>query len=333
MSHTRTRPSRRAAAGVLGGLLLLSACSDPGPEVVEAQPPTSPTAQAPVESTEAENTDTETTEAETTEPESPTTADEPATTSAQQTTSSTPQEQLFEPADSDLISTMALCGDDTYDTVADVCPETTSDFTTSALHCTADAEIEQAGTMQVRFYRDGSLAYEISADIPEGAVGNQAPLYADMNVGELDLPQGTWGCEMGLSDGSKETAETTIQGPNERFSQGRACDNSQIFEEGPVTHCLQDEATLAPDTPEIGCSGVVTDVLGAEIQIRAEWDTDSSSGDRVLGTLESPGGVLVIHGNMGPQALTGDPEFPAGDYRCTVLVDGEEVGGHDFRVG
>jgi len=73
--------------------------------------------------------------------------------------------------------------------------------------------------------------------------------------------------------------------------------------------------------------------VGAEIQIGAEWDTDSSSGVRVLGPVESPGGVLVFHDNISPQALTGDPESPAGDYGCTVLVDSEEVGGHDFRVG
>lgn len=327
MTRTHIRPSRRVVAAMVGGLLLLGACSDPAPEVVEADVQASPTSQDAPQTTQ--------TQTESTEPdqESPTTTEESATTPAQETTSAAPQAQDFEPADTDLITGMALCGDDTYDAVEDVCPQMTSDFTTSALHCTAEAQIEQAGALNVRFYRDGTLAYEISADIPEAAVGNQAPLFADMNVGELDMPQGTWGCEMELADGSRQTGETTVQGPDERFSQGMACDNSQVFQEGPVTHCLQAEDTLAPGTPEIGCSGVVTDVLGSEIQIRADWDTETSSGVRVLGTLESPGGVLVIHGNMTSQALTGDPEFPTGDYRCVVLVDGEEVGNHEFRVG
>lgn len=310
MIRNRVSSSKRVAAAVVGGLLLLGACTGQAPQVVEADAPASQTAQDP-----------------------PSTTEESATTPAAQTTSPTAQTQDFEPADTDLITGLALCGDDTYDTVEDICPQMATDFTTSALHCTADAQIEQAGALQVRFYRDGTLAYEITADIPEAAVGNQAPLFADMNVGELDMPQGTWGCEMALADGSRQTAETTVQGPDERFSQGMACDNSQVFQEGPVTHCRQGEDTLAPSTPEIGCSGVVTDVLGSEIQIRAEWDTESSSGDRVLGTLDSPGGVLVIHGNMTSQALTGDPQFPPGDYRCVILVDGEEVGDHEFGVG
>lgn len=40
-------------------------------------------------------------------------------------------------------------------------------------------------------------------------------------------------------------------------------------------------------------------------------------------------GPIMIH----RKALQDKAQFVAGDYRCVVLVDGEEIGGHDFRVG
>lgn len=40
-------------------------------------------------------------------------------------------------------------------------------------------------------------------------------------------------------------------------------------------------------------------------------------------------GPILIH----RKALRDKAQFVAGDYRCVVLVDGEEIGGHDFRVG
>lgn len=323
----------RAAGAALAALLLLSACGDPAPEVVEPDTPASTTTEAPATS-EDETTEPETTEPEATETgeESPTTSEEEATTSPEET-SAAGQGQGLEPADSDIITDLALCGDDTYDTAENRCPETTADIATSALHCTADAQIEQAGPLGVRFYRDGALAFEVGADVPEEAVGSQVPLYADINVGQLELPQGEWACEMVLPGDVRETGETTVQGPAERFSQGSACNNSRVFEDGPVTHCIQDEGTLAATTPEIGCSGVVTDVLDKTIEIRAEWDTEETSGRRTLGSLDSPGGVLVVHGNMTSQALQDEAEFLPGDYRCVVLIDGEEIGAHDFQVG
>lgn len=319
--HQHVGIRRRVAAAAVGGLLLLTGCGDPAPEVLEPEvvepeaPASATTSEAPV----------------TTEEESPTTTEEESPTSAGQT-SADPDAQGPERSDADQVTNLALCGDDTYDTVEDRCPQMSSDLTTSALHCTADAEIELAGPLEVRFYRDGGLAFQVGADIPEASVGNQVPLYADINVGRLQLPQGTWVCEIVLPGDTRETGETTVEGPSERFSQGSACNNSAVFEEGPVTHCLRDAGTLAPSTPEIGCSGVVTDVLGKEIEIRAEWENEESEGWRTLGTLDSTGGVLVAHGSMTSQGLLDEPEFPPGDYRCVVLVDGDEIGGHDFTV-
>jgi hypothetical protein len=322
--HRQVGIRRRAAAAAVGGLLLLNGCGDPAPEVVEPEAPASPTTSEAPATTEEESP--------TTGEESPTTSEQESPTSAGQP-SADPDAQGPDPSDADQVTNLALCGDDTYDTVDDRCPQMSSDFTTSALHCTADAQIDQAGPLEVRFYRDGGLAFQVGADIPEASVGNQVPLYADINVGRLELPQGTWVCELVLPGDTRETGETTVQGPGERFSQGSACNNSAVFEEGPVTHCLQDAGTLAPSTPEIGCSGVVTDVLDKEIEIRAEWENEESTGWRTLGTLDSPGGVLVAHGSMTSQGLLDEPEFPPGDYRCVVLVEGDEIGGHDFTVG
>ena len=65
----------------------------------------------------------------------------------------------------------------------------------------------------------------------------------------------------------------------------------------------------------------------------AEWRTDEDTGERRLGTMTTPAGVFVLHGNMNARALTGDSDFQPGDYRCRAELDGVELGGHSFTVG
>ncbi|MBA2695767.1 MAG: hypothetical protein H0U62_07990 [Actinobacteria bacterium] len=169
--HRQVGIRRRAAAAAVGGLLLLNGCGDPAPEVVEPEAPASPTTSEAPATTEEESP--------TTGEESPTTSEQESPTSAGQP-SADPDAQGPDLSDADQVTNLALCGDDTYDTMDDRCPQMSSDFTTSALHCTADAQIDQAGPLEVRFYRDGGLAFQVGADIPEASVGHQVPLYADI---------------------------------------------------------------------------------------------------------------------------------------------------------
>ncbi|CAN5455339.1 hypothetical protein BH23ACT6_BH23ACT6_00220 [soil metagenome] len=304
----------RAGSGVLAALmsaaLLLSGCADgdaDAPSVEEV---------SPTSTSEPGGQATEVTES----------ADTEKTSDAQPTG---PQ-----PADSDLITDLAMCGDDTYDEDSDACPGMDADFTTPALHCTAQAQLEEAGPLEVRFYRNGGLAFVAAAEIPQEAVGTQAPLFADVNVGELDLPGGDWTCEMQIGASTRETGQTSVNGPAERFSSGRACNNADTFSAQGVTHCTSDVPTLQTNTEEIGCSAVLTDTLDAEMEIRAEWETDAEgAGERSLGSVNSPAGILVAHGFMTSQAVTGTAEFAPGTYRCRFLVDGEDVGAHEFTVG
>ncbi|MDQ3383345.1 MAG: hypothetical protein M3519_06130 [Actinomycetota bacterium] len=314
--------TRRLTAAAAGLLILLGGCSQEAPDVTEpTDTPTTESETTATQDTESEDTATQDNKSQDTESTSEDDDDAATSTDAEQTG-----------AGSDLITEVAMCGDDTYDGAADLCPEMSADFTTSSVHCTAQVQIEVEGALDVRFHRDGGLVQSIGAEIPAQVVGQQVPIFADTNVGELELPGGTWGCEVVLPDGSTGTGETTVAGPTEPFSQGRACDNSDLFTEGPVTHCASDSPTLPSSTPEIGCSGVLSDSLDAEVEVWAEFDTEQASGEELLGTLLSPAGVLVVHGHMTAQALLGEPEFPSGSYSCRVMVDGEEVGSHDFEV-
>ncbi|MGB5951393.1 MAG: hypothetical protein WBG57_02635 [Ornithinimicrobium sp.] len=311
-----TRPSRHTRRTLMAALavlmVLLSACGDEGPTVEE------------VEATSEQ--ESEETAGETTESQEASEAEE--TSGAQ----AAPSSAGPEPADSELITNVALCGDDTYDASNDTCPEMDGGFTTSALHCTADAQIEEAGPLAVRFYRNGSLAFVADTTVPEAAVGTTVPLFADINTAELTLPGGDWTCEMQLGEQTRETAQTTVDGPTERVSQGRACDNDETVSAQGVTHCDTDVAKVAADAAEVGCSAVLTDTLDTELEIKAQWDTqESGSGERVLGTLQPTSGILVGHGFMTSQALTGTPNFSPGDYTCIFSIDGEEVGVHEFE--
>jgi len=320
--------TRRLTAAAAGLLILLGGCSQEAPDVTE--PTDTVTTESVSETTDTQDTGSEDTES--TSEDEDTESEDTRSTSEDEDDAATSTEAEETGAGSDLITEVAMCGDDTYDGAADLCPEMSADFTTSSVHCTAQVQIEVEGALDVRFHRDGGLVQSIGAEIPAQVVGQQVPIFADTNVGELELPGGTWGCEVVLPDGSTGTGETTVAGPTEPFSQGRACDNSDLFTEGPVTHCASDSPTLPSSTPEIGCSGVLSDSLDAEVEVWAEFDTEQASGEELLGTLLSPAGVLVVHGHMTAQALLGEPEFPSGSYSCRVMVDGEEVGSHDFEV-
>ncbi len=220
---------------------------------------------------------------------------------------------------------MALCGDDTYD--ADTCPKPDSGFTTSNLHCSGEAKIEEGGVLSVNFYYEGTDVYTITTDVPEDAAGSTLPVFAFFGVGKLDLPGGEWACDMTLGDGQVASVETAVDGPTEAHSQAMSCDDKDVYSDGDTSACLEDDAELASGVAEGTCSAILTGAKDATTKIVADVMTGGQSEEVFSGEFESPGGVVVASGT-----ISADPVLPDGDYTCRMLLIDEEVGSQGFSV-
>lgn len=284
--------------------LALSACGTNEPEVTE--PPAASSAPSEPAETAAVT-------------EEPTVAESPTETAEETST----QEGSGEAT----ITNMAMCGDDTYDADADICPAPDSGFTTSDLHCSGEAKIEEGGVLSVNFYYEGTDVYTITTDVPQDAAGSTLPVFAFFGVGKLDLPGGDWACDMTLGDGKVASVETAVEGPTEAYSQAMSCDSKDVYSDGETSACLEDDSELSSGVTEGTCSAVLTGAKDATIKIVADVVTGGESEEVFLGEFESPGGVVVASGT-----ISADSELPKGDYTCRMLLDDEEVGSHGFTV-
>lgn len=300
---------RGMIAGTLGAFLFVSGCSLlTQKEATPEPPPPSSSSSAPSSRAPASS-------APTTDTPPDTTGDEPA------------------PADSPLITDLRLCGLDSYDSQANICRRATPQSRGSDLHCSATVEVGQADGFTVSFYRDGLLAYETDVDFPKEMQGTTVPIYGKFGAGQLDLPGGEWLCEIALSTGDRETGRMSMTGPAAGLSQAMACDSAAVYEQGSTKHCRANAAVVERNASRISCSALLAYPGESEIEMQVEWKTAKSSGERSLGTNQSPFGVLVYHASFNPQFLDGKNEFGPGDYQCRYYIDGDEVANHRFRVG
>lgn len=327
-THGR-RGGLRTAMVTAAAVLALAACSSQVPGVEEAgsptgstttQPPTTSSTEATTSETSSATSEETTSSAETT---SATETSDPATSS----TAAGSSDGAAPTSRSEHIADVNLCGDGSYDAENNVCPAGEGDFETTAVHCTAVLTPTEAGDAEFRFYRDGAPLYQVSGTIPEDAVGTMVPVWSNTNVGELLMPGGTYTCEVVLPGGDSETGQAVVSGPTERASQLSICDNTDVYSEGPVTHCHSSVENLPTTTQEIGCSAVLTDVMGSTVDVFAQSDAIGDGSPVKLGTLGPvESGVLVVHGHMSASAVSDDGTFAEGDYTCQFVVDGEQVG-------
>lgn len=311
-TETRKNPMRNGPTLVILALTLalaLSACGSDGPQVSE--PPA-------VASTPAEATET----ADVSETAEPTIEASPTESPEQPSAEPSP-----ESSGSATMTNMALCGDDTYDAEADVCPEPDSGFTTSELHCTGEAEIEEGGLLEVNFYYEGEDIYNITINVPDDAVGSTVPVFAFFGVGRLDIPGGTWACDIAMGGEDLANTETQVEGPTEAYSQAMSCDSEDVYTDEGTSACLEDDPQLSSGVAEGTCSAVLTGAKDATIKIVADVETDGNTEEVFLGEFESPAGVVVASGT-----ISAAPILPDGDYTCRMLLNDEEVGSHGFSV-
>ncbi len=303
------RNTSTLAAVTITLALAPSACGSDAPVVSE--PPAA--ASTPAEATAA--------------PQASETAEPTVEASPTQAGEATVGDPSSESSGSATITELAMCGDDTYDAEADVCPKPHSDFTTSELHCTGEAEVTEGGVLEVNFYYEGEDAYTITAEVPTSAAGSTVPVFAFFGVGRLDIPGGAWKCDMTMGGEDVASTQTQVDGPTEAYSQAMSCDSKDVYTDADTSACLEDDSRLSSGVAEGTCSAVLTGAKGATIKIVADVESDGNTEEVFLGEFESPAGVVVASGT-----ISAEPMLPDGDYTCRMLMNDEEVGSHGFSV-
>lgn len=286
----------------LSALVLVSACTDPAPEVVEVDVPAE--TPAPEETTEDAGS-------------SPSSGESAPDQSAQ-----------------GAVSELSLCGGENFDKDKRACAGMVADVTTNALHCSAMVDVPSEGAVTIELFRDGTQMFDLAVEVADDDVGQRVPVSAELSLGEMAIAGGSWECRLTLPDDTQASAQTSFGGPTETFSQGMSCDEDDTYNDEYTSHCLQDEPDLPVSTTEVACSSVAVTPLGSALELWVDYDTDAGAGagERRVGVLQPELGVSVMHITMTSEWLLDAPQFSPGDYACRVMLEDEELGSHDFTM-
>ncbi|AKU16386.1 hypothetical protein VV02_11800 [Luteipulveratus mongoliensis] len=212
-----------------------------------------------------------------------------------------------------------MCGTKEADLTARDCKKPEKDVTTSAVSCSALLPKEATGTINVTLFRNGAQVYTANAT----RQSDMQPLFLNFSVGHLQMPGGTYACQ--FKAGARTwTGSTTFKGPAGQASQTMACDGATMYRAGTIAHCARGAATLtAPRS--IGCSSLITDVLGKTVEVRVQ----TPSGPYRAAGKQTNGATIV---QLAADAATLGGTISTGAYSCTFLVDGRQVSKVDFTV-
>ncbi|KNX37588.1 hypothetical protein VV01_11225 [Luteipulveratus halotolerans] len=247
----------------------------------------------------------------------------PATTSSSSAQASTPA-PASSPASKQPPGTpskvVRVCGAEQVDAQGRECDAMQRGFSSSTVYCSADLPSSVTGKVDVSLLRNGAPVYGATAD----RVDPSQSLLLSFGVGRLRLPAGTYGCQ--FKAGTKTwTGWAPVSGPSGLASQTMACDGSTMVRTGAIAHCPTTAATLTSPR-SIGCSSVVTDVAGKQIDILVH----TPSGDRKAAAGRQANGIAVVQLSADARQLGG--RIAQGDYSCTFLVDGKQVSRVPFTV-
>lgn len=297
-------PTRARGVAIAAGLLamsVLSGCGSDAPSV------SSGSATSPAQGTGS--TPTSPGEPSSAAPSSPSSA----------SSASSPASSTVGGSRSDLVK---LCGPSEADTTRKTCKSAPAELSGNLLYCSAELPSSVQGSVKATLYRNGAPVFEGSTN-RSAATGS---LLLNFSVGKLQLGGGDYACKF-TAGGQSWVGEAKVSGPQERASQGMACDSSTMFTKEQVTHCTSNTKALS-NPSGLGCSALLNDIMGRKID--ATLTTPKGSKDIPLSS-DFPTGSAVVHLKAPKSAFTGGT-FPKGDYSCDFKVDGASVISVPFSV-
>lgn len=268
-----------------------------------------------------------------------------------------PTKKAPKAATSPHITGQRLCAGSAFDEKAGTCTWGLASWPVRDLHCSANVKTPRYGKVTARFYRDGLPQYETEIDIPKNKKGKKVPLYVSVAAGDMELPGGTWACEMVLPSGQRSTTQDTVASPaspeDPAPEQGtqrqqaaihlRACTEDDLVDvqEG-VAHCAKHQPTIAAGAKKAVCSALFSGVKDRIIKVRVRYSPAADPQSSQVQTLRSSragSGLFVSDVRLNPKGFAADeaavnsPGMPAGDYSCEWLIDGKLAAERDFTIG